>query len=75
MRKRKRGALPRMILDREMCLRVADGDEEVALPTTPYYCPVCCQNPSTYSAKVRYGEGRIPVCEDHDPPLEMGVRP
>lgn len=73
MRKRKRGALPRMILDRKMCLRVAEGDEMFALPTTPYHCPVCPK--SAYSGKVRY-EGRdVPKCEDHEPAVEMVVRP
>jgi hypothetical protein len=64
-----------MIVDYEMCLRVGEGDDELALITTPYYCPTCCQKPETYSAKVRFGNRRIPVCEDHDSPLEMEVKP
>lgn len=75
MPKRKRGQLPRMILDRELCLRVADGDEDFALPTTAYHCPVCCERPETFSGKVRYGNKATPECEDHDPPIAMEGAP
>jgi hypothetical protein len=71
MRKRKSGQLPRMILDRDMCIRVADGDDEVSRPTTVYHCAVCCSNPDTFSGKLRFEGSHVPVCEDHEPALPM----
>jgi hypothetical protein len=71
VRKRKKGELPRMILDRQMCLRVAEGDEDFALPTQPYHCPVCSVRPDKFSGKLRFQGREVPVCEDHDPPVLM----
>jgi hypothetical protein len=71
VRKRKYGELPRMILDKAMCIRVADGDEEVSRPTTVYHCAPCCATPSTFSGKVRFEGSPVPVCEDHEPALPM----
>lgn len=71
MRKRKRGELPRMIVDKRMCIRVAEGDEEVSRPTTVYHCATCCATPDTFSGKLRFEGLAVPVCEDHDPPQQM----
>lgn len=64
MRKRKRGDLPRMIVDRAMCIRVADGDEQAAKPTTPYHCPICCADPTTFSGRLRYEGEPPPTCDE-----------
>jgi hypothetical protein len=72
VRRRKRGELPRMILDKKMCLRVEAGDEQWAEPTTPHYCPLC--GTRKFSGKLRYGDGPVPTCDDHDPVQVMVPR-
>lgn len=60
-----------MILDYNRCVRIERGDEFWAQPSKVYHCPECCLTGATYSAKLRFGESAVPLCEDHDPPLQM----
>lgn len=70
MGKRKPGQLPRMILDKKMCLRIAEGDEEWARPSEPYHCPQCRK----FSGKLRFEGKPVPMCEDHEPAVAMVSR-
>jgi len=69
-RRRKPGSLPRMIVDYSKCIRVEDGDEEWAKPSVPYTCPSCLTE-GLLSGRLRFGESAVPLCEDHDPPVQM----
>jgi hypothetical protein len=64
-----------MIVDWNMCIRVADGDEAVARASVPYRCPECSMDPETYSGKVRFEGDPVPQCvdPDHKVPVSMVV--
>ena len=71
MKRKRLSPLPIMLLDWELCLRIERGDEKWAAPSKPYHCPSCCLTAETFSAKVRFDGSPVPLCEDHDPPLQM----
>ena len=62
-----------MIIDYLRCVHVERGDESLAGPTVPYHCPECCLTTSTFSGKLKFSGSPIPVCEDHDPPIQMEI--
>jgi len=61
---------PLIIVDWDKCIRIERGDEPWARKTTPYTCLPCLTSGSM-SAKLRFDGSPIPLCEDHDPPLQM----
>ena len=65
-----------MILDFKKCLRVPLEDTGLERETVPHRCPVCATGgrnltPQTFSGKLRFVGGPLPICEDHDEPVSM----